>query len=212
MSIVFVTGVSTAGKTSLYEAFRDDADLHHVEFHDIDEDGVPPAGSGHWRIFRIELLLHEAAVRFRESGRSTVVCGATTPHEVIESGSFPTDIPVHFILIDAEISTVRERLRERIGDRVSADSLEMSIQSNRALSTVLRNAVQSLRNGAVVGPGQSKAEVRHQVKQLVLAHVKGRVVLPPCPICGLADWPEGGMHAARSMHLNAHERAARAST
>jgi uncharacterized membrane protein YcjF (UPF0283 family) len=32
------------------------------------------------------------------------------------------------------------------------------------------------------------------------------VILPPCPVCGWGDWPEGGMHAARYMHLNAHER------
>lgn len=30
--------------------------------------------------------------------------------------------------------------------------------------------------------------------------------LEPCPICGLADWPEGGMHAARAIHMRAHER------
>lgn len=171
MSIVFVTGVSTAGKTTLYQALRKDPDLAAVEFHDIDEDGVPPAGSGHWRRFRIELLLHEAAERFRESGRSTVVCGATIPHEVVESGSFPADIPVHFILIDVETSVMRQRLRDRIGDRVSADSLEMSIQSNRVLRDTLCNAVQSLRNGRVVEAGQSKGEVRRQVERMIAAVV-----------------------------------------
>jgi hypothetical protein len=33
-----------------------------------------------------------------------------------------------------------------------------------------------------------------------------RPTLDPCPVCGKADWPEGGMHAARSIHLRAHER------
>lgn len=28
----------------------------------------------------------------------------------------------------------------------------------------------------------------------------------PCPVCGFADWPEGGMWSAREMHLRAHER------
>jgi len=30
-------------------------------------------------------------------------------------------------------------------------------------------------------------------------------LVPPCPICGFGDWPEGGMRAARSIHLRAHE-------
>lgn len=203
MSITFVTGISTAGKTTLYETLREDTDLNHVEFHDIDEDGVPPAGSGHWRKFRIELLLHEAAERFRAGGPPTVICGATLPHEVIESASFPKDVPIHFILIDVEVSAMRERLRERIGHRVSADSLEMSIQSNRVLRDVLDNAIRSLRNGCVIESGQSKDDVHDAVKRMILSR---RLVLPPCPICGFDSWPEDGMHAARSIHLRVHER------
>lgn len=34
------------------------------------------------------------------------------------------------------------------------------------------------------------------------------VVLPPCEVCGFKAWPEGGMHAARSIHMRAHERRA----
>jgi hypothetical protein len=34
-----------------------------------------------------------------------------------------------------------------------------------------------------------------------------QVVLPPCEVCGFSDWPEGGMHAARSIHMRQHERA-----
>lgn len=177
MTIFFVTGVSTAGKTTLYHALREDADLDHVEIRDIDEDGVPPAGSGHWRKFRIELLLHEAAERWRDVGRSTVICGATIPSEVIESGSFPTYVPVRFILVDVETSVMRERLRKRIGHRVSEDSLEMSTLSNKALRDTLRNAVQSLRDGSVIEAGQSKAEVLEQVKRLILA--RDSVSTPP---------------------------------
>lgn len=31
-------------------------------------------------------------------------------------------------------------------------------------------------------------------------------VLPPCEVCGFSTWPPGGMHAARSIHMRAHER------
>jgi hypothetical protein len=171
VSIIFITGVSTAGKTTLYEALRKDPDLVDIEFHDIDEDGVPPAGSGSWRTFRIELLLHEAVARFQLSGRPTVICGCTKPSEAIESGPFPEDIPVHFILIDVPVATMRKRLGERIGGRVSADSLEMSVQSNRILSHALRKSVSSLRNGYVVGSARlSRIKVRQQVKSLIITH------------------------------------------
>lgn len=32
------------------------------------------------------------------------------------------------------------------------------------------------------------------------------VTLPPCPLCEFGDWPEGGMHAARSIHIHDHLR------
>ena len=32
------------------------------------------------------------------------------------------------------------------------------------------------------------------------------IQLAPCEVCGFRDWPEGGMHAARSIHMRAHER------
>ena len=117
--IIFITGVSTAGKTTLYRALRDDEEMSGIEFHDIDEDGIPEAGSSPWRKFRIELLLWEAAERFREHDLPTVICGATIPHEAIESGSYPLDIPVHFVLINISIAAMRTRLTERIGERVS---------------------------------------------------------------------------------------------
>lgn len=32
--------------------------------------------------------------------------------------------------------------------------------------------------------------------------------LAPCPICGRKDWPEGGQHAARNIHMRSHENTA----
>jgi hypothetical protein len=29
-------------------------------------------------------------------------------------------------------------------------------------------------------------------------------LVPPCEVCGFSDWPEGGMHAARSIHVRQH--------
>jgi hypothetical protein len=32
------------------------------------------------------------------------------------------------------------------------------------------------------------------------------VELPACEVCGFSNWPVGGMHAARSIHMRQHER------
>jgi hypothetical protein len=34
------------------------------------------------------------------------------------------------------------------------------------------------------------------------------IQLAPCPICGRKDWPEGGQHAARNIHMRTHENTA----
>lgn len=168
MSIIFITGVSTAGKTTAFEALRKDPDLVDVEFHDIDEDGIPAAGTGHWRIFRVELLLHEAAIRARQ-GKSTVICGVTKPHEVIESGSMPDDVPVHFILIDVSTANMRKRLQDRIGGRYSPDHVEWAIQYNRSLRDLLRRSVQAQRTGIILDPGRmSRRRVCDHLKSSIL--------------------------------------------
>lgn len=167
MSIIFVTGVSAAGKSTLYEGLRNDPELADVEFHDIDEDGIPPAGTGAWRQFRVELLLHEAVVRGREEGRSTVVFGVSKPHEVIESGAFPEDLDVYFVLVDVSTPVLRKRLEARLAGR-PADDIEFSVQWNRLLGPTLRKSVQQQRNGIIVEASRlSRARVRGQVKQLI---------------------------------------------
>jgi hypothetical protein len=171
VAIIFITGVSAAGKTTLYQALRKDPDVAHVEFHDIDEDGIPAAGSGAWRHFRVELLLHEAAVRFREHGTSTVICGVTKPHEAIGSGSYPADIPVYFVLIQVPVTAMRKRLEARLAGR-SADDVEFSVQFNRLLAAELYRSVSALHNGIILDSARlSRKKVREQVKSLIGAVV-----------------------------------------
>lgn len=173
MSIIFVTGVSTAGKTTTYEKLRKDPDLSHVAFHDIDEDGIPRAGTSAWRQFRVELLLHEAVQRFYSAERtSTVICGVSKPHEVIESGAFPDVLPVHFILIDVTLANIRKRLQARIGDRYPADDVEYITQYNRLLSHTLRKSVSCQRNGLIFDPARmSRTKMCQEIKGLILDRI-----------------------------------------
>lgn len=167
VSIIFVTGVSGAGKTTLYEGLRKDPELAYVEFHEIDEDGIPAAGTGPWRQFRVELLLHEAVVRERRDGVSTVICGVTKPHEVIESGSYPVDIPVHFVLVQVPHEAIRKRLEARLASWSSED-VEGAVQRNRMLSSVMYRSVAAQRNGVIVEASRlSRVKVRGLVKHLI---------------------------------------------
>jgi len=89
--VLFVTGVSASGKTTLYESLRGDKAFGGIIFHDIDENGVPPVGRTPWRKFRVEELLYESVLALGQ-GQATVVCGIVKPHEVVESRYFkPSD-------------------------------------------------------------------------------------------------------------------------
>lgn len=168
MPVIFITGVSTAGKTTAFETLRKDPDLADVEFHDIDEDGLPIAGVGHWRVFRIELLLHEAVLRAQQ-GKATVICGVTKPHEVIESSSMPDDVPVHFILVDVSTANMRKRLQARIGGLYAPDHVEWAIQFNRSLRDLLRRSVRAQRTGIILDPGRmSRRRVCDHLKSTIL--------------------------------------------
>ncbi len=170
MAIIFVTGVSTAGKTTVYETLRKDPDLADVEFHDIDEDGVPPAGRSPWRQFRVEQLLHEAVERHNSQGTPTVICGISKPHEVIESQAWTYLIPIHFILLDISVPILTKRLRARLEGHASEADIVATIQGNRLLSEVLRKSVENQRNGAIAnlnGGRFSKLQLRRRVKHMI---------------------------------------------
>jgi hypothetical protein len=153
--ILFITGASASGKSTLYNSLRADEGLAHLRFHDIDEDGVPRAGGGPWRQFRVEELFYEATEALKE-GYSTVICGITKPHEVIESLNFNPDDRVHFLVIEIPFATLEERLRARIMSQIEVagfdeylkpGAIEALLVGNRSLQRVLRNSVSQQRRG-----------------------------------------------------------------
>ena len=174
--ILFITGISTAGKTTIYEALKADANLSHVEFHDIDEDGVPSVGRTPWRGFRVEELLYDAVTKLDE-GKSTVVCGITKPHEVIESRHLKHADRIHFLLVDIPIDTFTQRLRPRIEQTKASgkydevfgeDAQEELLVATKNLKRVLLNSTLAQKTGHVLDASAlDKKQMIDTAKELI---------------------------------------------
>lgn len=159
--IMFVTGVSGAGKSTIY---RDLRKRPHVVARDIDEDGVPPVAAEQWRQYRVELLLHQALKSLEKDSTSTVICGMTFPHEVIWSNQFDLAANIWFIVLEISPDQIRSRLTERLQDpqryghmggldpdeTVDADQIERIIQANVNLQPKLLRTASALRQGIIL--------------------------------------------------------------
>lgn len=156
--ILFLTGISTSGKTTVYEALRVDRQLRDVEIRDIDEVGAPAAGLGPWRLFRVEELFLQAIVRFRD-GESTIICGVTVPHEVLTSKLYEPALNVHFLLLNVPLNVFRQRIEERRREHQKSSALtleatpyywETHALHSRRLARELLNEVSNLKNGHLI--------------------------------------------------------------
>jgi len=175
--ILFITGTSASGKTTLYESLRRDPVLSNIEFHDIDEDGVPPVGRREWRQYRVTQLFYDAINRTQEQTRSTIICGITFPHEVIESLYYTPDSNVHFILVEPSEPQVRERLLERSKEQEGSDgwdevfnpeNIEKTIAGNIEMRRTLHNSIINQRNGHKIQTADlSKDQMHDQAKSII---------------------------------------------
>lgn len=118
-----------------------------LEIHDIDEEGVPKFGRGHWRKYRIDELLGNA--RKVIAKKSSIVCGSIFPHEVIDSKLFERRIKVYFILLDASPQTISRRLAKR-KQKESKKRRKALIDANIKNSRKLRNQAVMQKKGFIV--------------------------------------------------------------
>ncbi len=156
--ILFITGVSTAGKTTVYEKLKRDKSLSNVDIRDIDEDGIPPIGLTPWRAFRIEQLFYEAANNFKQ-GTSTIVCGVSFPNEIISSKLYNKKYNIHFLLLEIPYPVFKYRIDERIEvARKKGDSNEIFKKENyqgllrhtKTLIKKMNDAIANQRNGHIL--------------------------------------------------------------
>jgi hypothetical protein len=179
--ILFISGSSASGKTTLYDSLQADPSLAHLRFHDIDENGVPPVGRGPWRQFRVEELLYEATEALRE-GVSTVICGISKPHEVIESAYFDPGDRIHFLVLEIPFATLEERIRQRVADQAAQVAFDECFNpgamaefllASRNLQRELRNAVSQQRRGHLLEVADLTPVEMHRVVVALIRQIAG---------------------------------------
>jgi hypothetical protein len=148
--ILYVTGQSASGKTTLYGKLKRKY-AHHAEIavHDLDEVGVPRYGRSHWRLYRVDELLANAAARFAE-GKSTIICGITMPHEVINSESYRTTLNVHYLMLRMTQAAFASRIRDRLEKSGELKDLASWKRANNHLANNLYQPVVNQKSGIVL--------------------------------------------------------------
>ncbi len=179
--ILFITGTSASGKTTLYKLLQKDPDLKHVIFHDIDENGVPQVGLGPWRSFRVEELLYNATENYKK-GLSTVICGVSFPHEVIDSKYYKPKYNVDFMMVKAPLDVVRTRLEKRAADplerekhveTLSKKSWAGLLKSTKELLLQLNNSFANQKNGYVINTISLSIEQMYGKAQEIIFSIAG---------------------------------------
>lgn len=182
-SVTYVTGTSCAGKTTLADKLRernkpltavggwcvpsDDylpeplraryPDPYHVV--DVDQDGTPSGGSGHWLAYRsLDLLARHDAGEFNTD--HLVVCGIAMPFEVLDSREArEASVDVRFMLLDVTDEQLEARLLERFPKPKKERELrEHYVRTNGLLAKRLRQQVRHLHSALVVDAHTTVAE------------------------------------------------------
>jgi thymidylate kinase len=149
--ILFITGISTSGKTTHYEAILNDKKYEEISMHDIDENGVPDVGREYWRKYRVQELYYNATKDYKE-GRSSILCGISKPHEIHEFEFAKPEINVHFLLLDLSMETFEKRINERVKKQGAEDIIDVPeiLLLTKRLKRSLLNSVSALKNGYVL--------------------------------------------------------------
>ncbi len=151
-NVVFVTGVSCSGKTSV----RDMLD-GLVTTIDVDDPGTPNAGALAWLAWRAEELLWEAAETACNNDAPVVVTGLIQPHRVIESTALQEigpNVSVHFVLLTVTKVQLRQRFKARLGS-----GYDPYVKFNWGMQPRLCAQVENQKNGWVVEPSRDIASV-----------------------------------------------------
>jgi len=147
--ILFITGISCSGKSSLYKSLKRSKRIpKSIIIHDIDENGVPEVGRDPWRSFRVEELFHKA-IQNAKKRISTIICGISLPHEVIDSPQYQTSYNIDFLLLDISHKEHTERSKAR-HKRYGGYNLKKSIRDNKQLSRRLKSQIINQKNHFII--------------------------------------------------------------
>lgn len=146
--IVYVTGVSCAGKTTLGQLL---ARRGNVIPADVDREAVvrPSAGHIEWLKWRNIEYLHRATTSF--DGQVVVVTGICLPHWLIESAFWRPamkvpKLEVDIIMLNPSWSIIKDRLAER----AEGEELRKLRKYNKSLRRKMEDQVLAYRRGEVI--------------------------------------------------------------
>lgn len=110
--MIFITGASSVGKTSLIKRLKEQLPSDKFDIHDIDEADKWGDDYESWRDAKIEYWLKQS-IKNREKGIETILCGIIYPEHVIKAPSYTEAQPVEYVLLDATPKAIEERFYKR---------------------------------------------------------------------------------------------------
>lgn len=116
--MIFITGSSSAGKTSLIEQLKEQLPRDKFDIHDIDEADKWTDNYESWRDAKIEHWLKQS-IKNKKNGIETILCGIIYPEHVAKCDSFKDAQPIKYILLDASAEVIKARFYKRMESRIN---------------------------------------------------------------------------------------------
>ncbi len=113
--MIFLTGASCVGKTSIIAELRRILPREDFDIHDIDEADLWEESYRTWKRYKVEVWLRKS-IRNRKKGIETVLCGIIEIEDVIFCPSYIAASPVKFVFLDANRTTLKNRICEKLLD------------------------------------------------------------------------------------------------
>lgn len=110
--IIFISGVSGVGKTSVKDHLKSLLSPELVDVRDLDERGVPDGGGIAWLLSETRHWLDVAKTNAQED-KDTIICGFANPELFEQVYNKENDIPAEIILLDASSGVIEQQLRGR---------------------------------------------------------------------------------------------------
>lgn len=110
--MIFITGASSTGKTSLIKRLKEQLPSDKFDIHDIDEADKWGDDYEGWRDAKIEYWLKQS-IKNRGKGIETILCGIIYPEHVTKAPSYDEAQPVEYVLLDATPKAIEERFYKR---------------------------------------------------------------------------------------------------
>jgi hypothetical protein len=171
--LLYVTGVSCAGKSTLGEALYERPDVH--AHYDLDADATerPRTAWLDWLRWQAAEYLVEADERSgpdTDSSLLIVVTGIVWPFRVIESPAWASalrneHLEVGWVMLDPPWKVLRERLAERTAHKPKRERREL-LAYNKGLRAGLRQQVLAVHGGWTLRSGGEPADLAEQVMEL----------------------------------------------